>query len=521
MRTSWGRWSAAGLVAGFAGLAASYFVAMVLTTRDSPVTAVAELVTRLTPGPLVERAIRILGRHDKQFLLLVILVLSALLFAWAGRLARRSWWAPTIVFAVLALLGGVAVSRQRGSGAIDILPIAVGFATWVVCLSLLTEPLHRHERVLAESPPQVPDEPHPSDHTRRTFLLRAGIIVAGATVAGTVGRVVGRGRRHVEEARRLLRLPGVTAPQVPPGVRVGLDGLTPWGTAARDFYRIDTAFVVPTIEPSDWQLRIHGMVDREVVVTYQQLIDRQVTQAWMTLNCVSNPVGGELIGNAWWSGVRIADLLLEAGVQPDADAVLQTSDDGWTCGTPLAALTDDRNAMLAFAMNGRPLPIEHGFPVRTVVPGLYGYVSACKWVVEMKVTRFTDIEAFWTKKGWSELGPVKMSSRIDVPDDGGKVLASGGRVGGMAWSQHTGISAVEISVDDGPWQPAEIGRVPSTDTWVQWSATIDVEPGDHTLAVRATDADGKVQTGEEQDVLPDGATGWHTRSFEATETVDE
>jgi len=521
VRTSRGTWSVAGVVAGFAGLAASYFVAMVLTTRDSPVTAVAELVTRLTPGPVVERAIRILGHHDKQFLLLVIVVLCGVLFAWAGRLARRSWWAPAIVFAVLGVVGGIAVSRLRGSGAIDILPIGVGVATWLVCLSLLTEPLRRHEFALAEEPAPAPGQPHPSDHTRRTFLLRAGIIVASTAVAGSVGRVVGRGRRHVEEARRLLRLPGVTAPEAVAGSRVGLEGVTPWATPAGKFYRIDTAFVVPTIEPTDWQLRIHGMVDREVVLTYQQLIDRQVIQSWVTLNCVSNPVGGDLIGNAWWSGVRIADLLDLAGVQSGADAVLQTSDDGWTCGTPLSALTDERDAMLAFAMNGRPLPIEHGFPVRTIVPGLYGYVSACKWVVEMKVTRFADIEAYWTGKGWSELGPVKMSSRIDVPTGDGEVAASGGRVGGMAWSQHTGISAVEISVDDGPWERAELGNVPNVDTWVQWSATLDVEPGDHTLAVRAIDTEGTVQTGEEQGTLPDGATGWHTIDFQATEDTDD
>jgi DMSO/TMAO reductase YedYZ molybdopterin-dependent catalytic subunit len=532
VRTTRGSWSAAGLVAGFAGLLASYFVAMVLTTRDSPVTAVAELVTRLTPGFVVERAIRLLGHHDKQFLVLVILVLCGIVFAWAGRLARRSWWAPAVVFAVLAGVGGVAVRLQRGSGAIDILPIAVGFATWLVCLSLLTEPLRRHDLALTRvagstepsSEPSAAPTPEPAagptDHTRRAFLLRAGVIVVGATALGTVGRVVGRGRRHVEEARRLLRLPGVTAPRSEAGSRIGLDGLTPWATPANRFYRIDTAFVVPTIEPVDWELRIHGMVDREVVLTYQELIDRRITEAWVTINCVSNPVGGDLIGNAWWSGVRVADLLAQAGVQPGADAVLQTSDDGWTCGTPLEALTDDRDAMLAVAMNGRPLPIEHGFPVRTIVPGLYGYVSACKWVVELEVTRFADIEAYWTGKGWSERGPVKISSRIDVPGEGAAVVASGGRVGGMAWAQHTGIEAVEISVDQGPWERAEIGRVPSVDTWVQWAATIDVEPGDHTLAVRAIDAAGRVQTGEEQGTLPDGATGWHTTTFKATEATD-
>ncbi|MDF1604930.1 molybdopterin-dependent oxidoreductase [Nocardioides sp. YIM 152315] len=524
MRTSRGSWSVAGLVAGFAGLAVSYCVAMVLTTRDAPLTSVAEGVTRLTPGPVVERAIGVLGHWDKPVLLLMILLLSAALFAWAGLLARRWWWAPVIVYAVLALVGGIAVQSQRGAGTIDLLPVAVGLATWLVCLSLLTEPLRRHEQATepGAADPGLPASPGPgtADHTRRTFLIRTGVVVAGAVVLGTVGRVVGTGRRHVEEARRLLRLPGVTEPRAPAGVRVGVEGVTPWVTPADAFYRIDTAFVVPTIDPDDWHLRIHGMVDREVMLSYRELIARRVTQAWVTLNCVSNPVGGDLIGNAWWSGVRLADLLEEAGVQPGADAVLQTSDDGWTCGTPLAALTDDREAMLAVAMNGRPLPIDHGFPVRTIVPGLYGYVSACKWVVEMKVTRFADIEAYWTQRGWAEQGPVKIASRIDVPGDGGDVEASGGRVAGVAWAQRTGISSVEISVDDGPWQRAALGRVPSVDTWVQWAATLDVEPGEHTLAVRARDAHGEAQTGEVRDTVPDGATGWHTIRFEAKETVD-
>jgi DMSO/TMAO reductase YedYZ molybdopterin-dependent catalytic subunit len=493
------------------------------------VSAVAELVVRLTPGPVVERAIRLLGHWDKPFLNLMILVLSAALFAWAGRLARRSWWAPTIVFGVLALAGGVAIRAQRGAGTIDLLPLAVGFATWLVCLSLLTEPLRRHERAVTPAEPERvepqpeetgPDATEPADHTRRSFLLRAGLMVAGTAVLAGTGRVVGRGRRRVEEARRLLRLPGVTGAQVPAGARLPVEGIAPWATPARDFYRIDTAFVVPSVAPSDWRLRIHGMVDREVVLTYQQLVDRQITQAWITLNCVSNEVGGDLIGNAWWSGVRLADLLAQAGVQPGADAVLQTSDDGWTCGTPLSALTDGRNAMLAVAMNGRPLPIDHGFPVRTIVPGLYGYVSACKWVVDLEVTRFEDIEAYWTERGWSELGPVKLASRIDVPRSGGAVLASGGRVGGVAWAQHIGIDAVEISVDDGPWERAMLGRVPNDDTWVQWAAILDVEPGDHTLAVRAIRADGEVQTGVEQQPVPDGATGWHRIDFEAKETVD-
>jgi hypothetical protein len=282
------------------------------------------------------------------------------------------------------------------------------------------------------------------------------------------------------------------------------------------FYRIDTALVVPAVDPNDWRLRIHGLVDREITVTYRQLLARSRTEAWVTICCVSNPVGGDLIGNAWWSGVRVADLLREAGVRPEANAVKQTSKDGWTCGTPLEALTDGRNALLAFAMNGEPLPLEHGFPVRMVVPGLYGYVSATKWVVDLEVTRYDRFSAYWTSRGWSAKGPVKTQSRVEVPRDGASVPAGRLRVGGHAWAQHTGIAMVEYRLDGHPWQRAELGRVPNDDTWVQWSGTVHVTKGDHLLTVRATDRSGYTQTAARADVVPNGATGWDRIEFTAT-----
>jgi len=294
---------------------------------------------------------------------------------------------------------------------------------------------------------------------------------------------------------------------------VGLEDVGSWQTHNDDFYLIHTAISVPAIEPKDWRLRIHGMVDRELVLTYDSLIARGLTESWVTLGCVSNEVGGGLIGNAWWSGVRIAGLLREAGVRGDADCVLQTSEDGWNCATPLAALTDDRGAMLAVAMNGRPLPIEHGFPVRSIVPGLFGYVSATKWVVDFEVTRFEDVAAFWTQRGWSEQGPVKIASRIDVPRSGADVDPGRLDVGGLAWKQHTGIAAVEVALDGGAWERVALAEAPTDDTWVQWTATLDVTPGDHTLRVRAIGRDGDVQTGALADVVPDGATGWHTVDF--------
>ena len=288
---------------------------------------------------------------------------------------------------------------------------------------------------------------------------------------------MGRGRRAVESERALLRLPGVSEPRVPASARIRQPGVSSWETPADDFYLIHTALAIPTIAPEEWRLRIHGMVDRELVLSFQELIDRRLTEAWITLNCVSNPVGGDLIGNAWWSGVRLADLLDEAGVRPDADAVLQTSEDGWTCGTPLSALTDDRDAMLAVAMNGRPLPVEHGFPVRTIVPGLYGFVSATKWVVDMEVTRFDRFEAYWTGKGWAEQALVRLASRIDVPRSGTDVPAGEVRVGGVAWAQQVGIEGVEVSVDGGAWTGVEIASPPTDDTWVQWAGSVELEPG--------------------------------------------
>jgi len=528
VRTFRGSWSLAGLAAGLAGIATSYFVAMAMTIRESPVVAVAELVIRITPGWLAEYLIGLVGHLDKPLLVLGIFVVLGVVFAWAGRLARRLWWAPPVVYAVLALVAAAAVGVQRGATTIDQVPVAVGFVTWLVALSLLTEPLRTAElgdvptapsdggvdRLEPVALPPADAEPRGrSAHNRRVFLVRAGIIAAGAAVLGATGRVVGRGRRHVEESRRLLRLTQVTEPRVPAAARIGLEGVSPWQTGSEEFYRIHTALVVPAIEPKNWSLRIHGMVDREITLSYADLVDRKFTEAWITLNCVSNPVGGDLIGNAWWSGVRLADILAQAGVQEGADAVLQTSDDGWTCGTPLAALTDDRNAMLAVAMNGSPLPIEHGFPVRTVVPGLYGYVSACKWVVDMEVTRFADFTAYWTERGWGERGPVKMSSRIDVPRSGQDVPSGAVTFGGVAWSQHTGIQGVEFSVDGGPWNTAEIAAVPTPDTWVQWKGVAEVPQGDHVVRVRAIDRDGQVQTGVDQDVLPDGATGWHASDF--------
>ena len=489
----------AGVLAGLAGLATSYATAMVLTIRESPVVAVAEQIIRLAPGAVAERAIAVLGHLDKPALVVGILLFLLACFAWAGSLARRSWWQPLLVWTALAALGLGAVLLQRNAGLVDALPVLVGLMTWVAVHSALVDALRREQR-----------RPDLESRERRVFVMVAGVVAAASLGIAVAGRLVGAGRRHVEVSRRLLRIPGVTRRQAPAATSLGVAGIAPWQTPNEDFYLIDTTIAKPTIEPEDWSLRIHGLVERELTLSYSELVAREMTESWITLNCVSNEVGGGLVGNARWSGVRLADLLDDLGISPEADCVLQTSHDGWTCATPLEALTDDRDAMLAVAMNGRPLPIEHGFPVRTIVPGLYGYVSATKWVVDLEVSTFAESMGYWTDKGWSALGPVKIASRIDVPRSGDDVAAGEVTFGGVAWHQHTGIEAVEVQLDGGAWERADLGEAPSVDTWVQWAVTLDVPEGDHEVRVRAIGRDGETQTSVERAPDPDGATGLHT-----------
>lgn len=515
-------WALAGLVAGLAGVAASHAAAMALTLRESPLISVGQGVIRLTPGMVADGAIGVLGAGAKVLLVAVIVALLPLLFALAGLLARRSLWWSALVFTALGAVGVAAAVTAPGAGTVDLLPVVAGVAVWVVVFPLLTGPL-RHLARWAAEPRSAPAEPH-RHRTRRGFLVGAGLTAAAAVVLGAGGQLLGRQRRRVDQVRRLLRLP-VTRPVLPAGARLDVEGITPWQTPTDRFYKIQTALVPPAIDPGDWSLRIHGRVEEEVTLTYQQLLALGLTESWVTLNCVSNPVGGPLIGNAWWSGVRTADVLALAGVQDGADGVLQTSDDGWTCLTPLDALTDDRGALLAVAMNGEPLPIDHGFPVRTVVPGLYGYVSATKWVVDWKVTRFDDDEGYWTSRGWGVRGPVRIGSRIDLPADGSTSATRTVTAAGLAWFQGTGLSGVQVSLDGGGWQDAEVGASGRADelvdAWAQWRVVLDAAPGQHRLRVRAVAADGTPQTGEQRDVLPDGATGWHQVDFEVSDDADQ
>jgi DMSO/TMAO reductase YedYZ molybdopterin-dependent catalytic subunit/uncharacterized membrane protein (UPF0136 family) len=481
-----------------AALAASQLTAALLDVRESPVLAIAQTAIRLTPGGVAEPIISVVGTADKPLTIVVVVVVMLLLGGLIG-----SWWRPHRVRAVagvavlVAMATAAVLTRPYGSIGGVIACLVGGLVLLGVLALLHREPSHSDE-----------SEKGQALSRRRMIKLVAAVAVATA-VAGTASELLAsrrRRRRELDRLRASLRLPTRRLP-TPPGVDLNVDGQAPWRTSNRAFYRIDTALSPPLIDPTEWTLRIHGLVDRELTVTYQDLVDRGLRDAWVTLCCVSNPVGGDLISNTVFSGVPMKDLLDEAGVQSGADMLLSTSEDGWTCGTPLSALTDGRDALLAVGMDGVPLPVEHGFPVRQVVPGLYGYVSATKWVTDWEVTRFDDADAYWTTRGWSARGPIKTHSRIDVPRE--PVDAGTVTVAGVAWAQHTGITKVEVRVDDDGWQEAELASVPSEDTWVQWRWEWDAAPGEHRLQVRATDKTGYTQTSERADVVPDGATGYH------------
>ena len=501
---------AAGLAAAAVALGVTQLAAAFFSPAADARTAVGTSVIDLTPGPVKEWAIQTFGTNDKAFLTVMVVVVISALIAVAA-----IWERPRIPFGTLALLAGgaagsLAVLNQPRGSVVDLIPTVLGPGCGIAALRLLTR----------DPKNSAPAEGGPAgtDPGRRRSLQTLGLLGLGA-LSGVGGNVLTRNRRSVAADRDAFALPKITspAPPIPPGVQPAGVDLPSFITSNADFYRIDTALSVPQIARADWKLRIHGMVDREITYTLADLADLadlEVVERPVTLTCVSNPVGGNLISNAMWTGYRVRDLLKRSGIHPDADMVLSTSHDGFTAGTPVEALTDDREALLAVGMNGVPLPVEHGYPARLVVPGLYGFVSATKWVVDLELTRFDRAEAYWTRLGWSAKAPIKTESRIDVPRRGARLTPGPVTIGGVAWAQNLGIEAVEVRIDDGPWQQATLGTAYSNDTWRLWTYEWQATPGSHTITARATDNTGTVQTEQQAPPPPDGASGWPSTSVE-------
>ncbi|MUL85499.1 molybdopterin-dependent oxidoreductase [Mycobacterium sp. CBMA247] len=494
-----------GVAAAAVSLGVAQLVSIPFPPQAEPRNAVGSAIVDLTPGPVKEWVIQALGGLDKLFLALVVLAVIATTAAIAATYETRRRPAGSAIFTVAGLLGCAAVLSRPGATALDIVPTLVGTACGVAALRLLALRLWT-----------TPDDDHDElDTTRRVWLITAALLGFGAA-SGLLGVVVNRLTSSVAAERNtsVVPSPRVPAPPVPAGVQPRDVALPSFITDAADFYRVDVALSVPQLSRDDWRLRIHGMVDREITYSFADLARFEAVEKPVTLTCVSNPVGGDLISNGMWIGYRLTDLLRAAGVAPDADMLLSTSVDGFTVGTPVEVLSDGRDALLAVGLNGQPLPVEHGYPARLVVAGLYGYVSATKWVTDLELTRFDRAEAYWTRQGWAPRGPIKTESRIDVPKSGQKVPAGSATFGGVAWAQNRGVRDVEVRIDDGPWQPAQLGTAYSNQTWRLWSFPWQAtSPGSHSITVRATDNTGTVQTSDETATVPDGATGWHSVNF--------
>lgn len=540
-------WAAlAGVIGGAVFLATAEVFALLFARAASPILAVGGFVIDIVPQPFKEFAIATFGEYDKIALLaglgLAVLIASAI----AGILQLVRPPLGVIALVIAGVLSTAAIVTRAGVQPLAFLPPVLGTIVGSFILLLLVRRLRAwRDSVLplkasgatevdaekadaATTPPitkptateaskaktvkaKTPDgEAAPTGFDRRRFFVLSAIAGASALVAGIAARTVSMTVSSVETIRDALKIPSPRSTvTIPAGAELDVPGLSKLFTPNKDFYRVDTALTVPSIDPETWRLVIDGMVDQRVEMSFQDILDMGLDEYAITLTCVSNEVGGELVGNAMWLGVPLRDVLKKAGVKSGADMVLSKSVDGYTASTPLSALTDDNlDAILAVAMNGEPLPLEHGFPVRMVVPGLYGYVSATKWLTELKVTTFADDEAYWTPRGYSAEAPIKFSSRVDTPKIGEAVPAGKIPIAGVAWAQSVGIERVEVSIDNGDWVPVTMSTPINNDTWVQWFMEWDAIPGTHYVAVRAVNKNGDVQIEDRAPIAPDGSSGW-------------
>jgi DMSO/TMAO reductase YedYZ molybdopterin-dependent catalytic subunit len=504
-----------GLLAGGVAVGVATLVAAFVRPQASPIIAVGEAAIDRTPPAVKNFAVEHFGTHDKTFLLLGIYTVIALIAVALGCLARRRLAIGLTGLALFGVFGAFVALTRPESRHTDAVPSVIGGIAGLVILPWLVyaakpgfiEATGRRARMLYESAAGAA-----VGINRRRFLMVGATSAVAAVATGVGGQIISNRRFNVAASRNAVKLKApVSTKPVPKRVTdLKIPGLSPFYTPNSKFYRVDTALVVPQVPAQNWSLRIHGMVDKEINLTFSDLMKRPMIERDITLCCVSETVGGQYIGNARWQGVRLAGILREAGVQKGAQQIVSRDANGMSIGTPVAAVMDGRDAMLAVGMNGVPLPQEHGFPVRMVVPGLYGYVSACKWIVDMELTTWAAFNAYWVRRKWSQQAPIKTESRIDTPKKGGSLRAGQIPVAGVAWAQHKGIAAVEVSIDGGQWRKAKLAPQDTIDTWRQWHIMWDAIPGTHQIQVRATDKTGYTQTKNVHRSEPNGATGWHT-----------
>lgn len=494
-----------GLIAAGSGLAVGELVAGIDVEARSPIAVIGDRIIDLVPVAVERWAINLFGANDKAALLVGIFLTLIIISSSVGVHTLRST-RPTkgmLAAALIGLAGATAGTTGRQGGLYGALPSLAAGLTSVGVLWLFHGKVHGQANSTTS-----PDFEGGID--RRRFMMTSVAVGASAVTVGGLGRVL-QSRFRIAGERASLVLPAAKRrlAMAPHDPALEVEGLSPFFTPQSRFYRIDTAFVTPRVSAMDWKLKVGGMVKNPLTLSFDDLLARPLIETDVTIACVSNEVGGDLVGNARWLGARLDDLLAEVGVDPNADQIVGRSVDGWTGGFPVETL-DGRDCIIAVAMNGEPLTPAHGYPARLVIPGLYGYVSATKWLSEIELTRFDQFEGYWVPRGWSALGPIKTQSRIDTPRVNSTIDSETTAIAGVAWSPLHGIKGVEVRVDDGPWKPATLGPEQAKTTWRQWWVPWEPTSGNHVLQCSATDGTGTKQTEKRQDVIPDGATGFHT-----------
>jgi DMSO/TMAO reductase YedYZ molybdopterin-dependent catalytic subunit len=490
----------AGIVAGGAALGATELLAGIVPGAPSVVLEIGSFLISLQPPGAKQVVVDLVGTNDKLALNLVIILGALAIAAGLGILARyhRPW--TMAGFVAIAALGLFASLRDPlVDGVLALVAAIVGV---VVAYNLIGWLM---KLATPSGEAQMPD------WGRRRFIGTSLAVAAGGIAGGSIGRLLLNGR--AEAAPTSASIPPAVDPvaALRANAKLSVEGITPLVVRNADFYRIDTNLLTPRVDAGTWSLSVDGMVDNPFSITYAELLAMEMHEEYVTIACVSNEVGGDLVGNALWKGARLRELLDRAGVQPGATQIVGHAFDDWTAGFPTAWLDDpDREALVAVAMNGDPLPPEHGFPARLIVPGLYGYVSATKWLTRIGLTTLEAFNGYWVPLGWAKEAPILTQSRIDVPRDGSAVSTGKVAVAGVAWAPDRGIAKVEVQVDDAPWAAAELSAPISNATWVQWLFQWSASPGNHSLSVRAMDGSGEVQTGKVTRPAPDGARGHHT-----------
>jgi DMSO/TMAO reductase YedYZ molybdopterin-dependent catalytic subunit len=485
-------------------------VAGIVNPEAFPIVTVGQSAIDAAPEWLKGAAIRAFGANDKSVLLAGIGVVLALAAIALGIASLYRYWVGVAGLLAFGAIGVTAALARPVAMPRDVVPAIAATAAGLLTLAALRSCVRLDATVAAFGG----DGEAPWVVDRRRFLLTATAGVVGALAAGGAGNFFA-GRFRADASRAAVGIPTPASRSASIGdAELHVPGLGPFITPNDRFYRVDTALFAPAVTAEDWSLRIHGMVRREITLDYERLLSRPLIERDITLTCVSNHVGGPYVGNARWIGAPLRALLEEAEPLPGADQIVGRSVDGFTVGTPTAVAMDGRDAMLAVAMNGEPLPIVHGFPVRMIVPGLYGYVSATKWVVDLELTTFDAYDPYWVERGWSERAPIKTMSRIDTPSASRQLHAGEILIAGVAWAQDVGIDRVDVAIDDGPWLPAELAAEDTVDTWRQCVYRWEAARGEHLLRVRAVDRTGAPQTPVRTDPFPDGATGYHTIAVE-------